>query len=107
MIKKYITSNKKMSIKQSSYFWNTCSGTLSAFQSVFFLMIITRVLNIVEAGIFTIAYTNANLFANIGRYGVRNYQATDVSHNFSFGDYLISKLVFLQLLIQMQIYLPI
>lgn len=93
MIKEFITSNKKMNIKQGSYFWNTCSGTLSAFQSVLFLMIITRVLNIVEAGIFTIAYTNANLFANIGRYGVRNYQATDVSHKFSFCDYLISRYI--------------
>lgn len=91
MIKNFLISNKKMSNQQSSYFWNTCSGTLSAFQSVIFLMVITRTLDLVEAGIFTIAYTNSNLFANIGRYGVRNYQATDVSHRFGFRDYLISR----------------
>lgn len=91
MIKNFLISNKKMSNQQSSYFWNTCSGTLSAFQNVIFLMIITRTLTLVEAGIFTIAYTNSNLFANIGRYGVRNYQATDVSHRFSFRDYLVSR----------------
>lgn len=91
MIKNFLISNKKMSNQQSSYFWNTCSGTLSAFQNVIFLMVITRTLTLVEAGIFTIAYTNSNLFANIGRYGVRNYQATDVSHRFSFKDYLVSR----------------
>ena len=91
MIKNFLLSNKKMSNQQSSYFWNTCSGTLSAFQNVIFLMVITRTLTLVEAGIFTIAYTNSNLFANIGRYGVRNYQATDVSHRFSFRDYLVSR----------------
>lgn len=91
MIKNFLISNKKMSNQQSSYFWNTCSGTLSAFQNVIFLMVITRTLTLVEAGIFTIAYTNSNLFANIGRYGVRNYQATDVSHRFSFRDYLVSR----------------
>lgn len=83
--------NKRMSIQQSSYVWNTCAGMVFGFQSVFLLMVITRVLGLYDAGIFTIAYANANLFLTIGKYGMRNYQATDVRGQFSFQEYVGSR----------------
>ena len=83
--------NKKISIQQSSFLWNMCGGMLNAFQSVLLLMVITRVLGLYEAGIFTIAYANANLFLTIGKYGMRNYQVTDVVKQFTFLEYLRSR----------------
>ncbi|MDE7328086.1 MAG: lipopolysaccharide biosynthesis protein [Lachnospiraceae bacterium] len=64
---------------------------LYAFQSVVLLMILTRTVGLVYAGVFTLAYANANLFLNIGKYGMRNYQVSDVEQQYSFGEYLLSR----------------
>lgn len=71
--------------------WNMIGSMLMAFQSVIFLMILTRTVGIVASGIFTIAYANANLFLNIGKYGVRNYQVSDVKNEYNFKEYLQSR----------------
>ncbi len=88
---RFLFENKKMSVQQSSYIWNMTAGMIFGFQSVFLLMVITRALGLYEAGLFTIAYANANLFLTIGKYGMKNYQATDVKNQFSFGEYLTSR----------------
>ncbi|WP_207657721.1 lipopolysaccharide biosynthesis protein [Faecalicatena contorta] len=66
---------------------------LMAFQSVIMLMILTRTLGLLEAGIFTIAYANANLFLTIGRYGMRYFQVSDVKAQFGFIEYKISRVI--------------
>lgn len=71
--------------------WNMVGSMLMAFQSVIFLMILTRTVGLVASGVFTIAYANANLFLNIGKYGMRNYQVSDVNNEFSFREYLSSR----------------
>lgn len=80
-------------VNKSSYIWNMIGSMLSAFQSVIMLMIITRALNLYEAGVFTLAYASANLFMNIGKYGMRNFQVSDVHHEFSFKDYAASRIL--------------
>ena len=65
-------------IEKSSYIWNMAGSMLMAFQSVIMLMILTRTVGLGEAGVFTIAYANASLFLNIGKYGMRNFQVSDV-----------------------------
>lgn len=78
-------------IERDSFIWNMTGSLLMAFQSVIFLMILTRTVGLVESGVFTIAYANANLFLNIGKYGMRNYQVSDVKNEFSFKEYLSSR----------------
>ena len=80
-------------IKKDSYLWNMLGSMLTAFQSVIMLMILTRTLGLTDAGIFTIAYANANLFLTIGKYGMRYYQVSDVKHQFSFKEYKASRIV--------------
>lgn len=80
-------------IERNSYIWNMSGSMLAAFQSVIMLMILTRVLGLVEAGILTIAYANANLFQNIGKYGMRNFQVSDVKGEFNFSEYKVSRIV--------------
>lgn len=80
-------------IKKDSYIWNMLGSMLTAFQSVIMLMILTRTLGLTDAGIFTIAYANANLFLTIGKYGMRYYQVSDVKHQFSFKEYKASRIV--------------
>ncbi len=71
--------------------WYMVGSFLMAFQSVILLMILTRTVGLVQSGIFTIAYANANLFLNIGKYGMRNYQVSDVKNEFNFNEYLNSR----------------
>lgn len=78
-------------IERASYIWNMLGSLLNAFQSVFFLMVLTRVLGIDEAGIFTIAYADANLFLNIGKFGMRYFQVSDYNDQFSFQQYVDSR----------------
>lgn len=74
-------------ISKDSYLWNMISTMLFAFQSVILLIILTRTVGLIESGIFTIAYANASLLLFVGKYGVRNYQVSDVKYQHSFGDY--------------------
>lgn len=66
---------------------------LNAFQSVVMLMVLTRACDLETAGVFTIAYASANLFLNIGNYGMRNYQASDVKPKYSFSTYARSRII--------------
>lgn len=74
-------------INKSTYIWNMIGSMLNAFQSVIFLMILTRVSDLSDSGIFTIAFADANLFLLIGKYGVRYFQASDVQGNYDFHNY--------------------
>lgn len=84
---------RKGLIERSAYLWNTVAGLLMAFQSVIMLVVLTRVCDIVVAGVFTIAYANANLFLNVGTFGMRQFQVTDRLGQFSFREYRFSRLV--------------
>ncbi len=90
-IKKFLTETKD--VERDSFIWNMIGSMLMAFQSVIMLMILTRILGLREAGIFTIAYANANLFLTIGKYGMRNFQVSDVREQFSFAEYKSSRMI--------------
>ena len=63
-IKAFLLNDQK--IERDSFIWNMAGSMLMAFQSVIMLMILTRTLGLKDAGIFTIAYANANLFLTVG-----------------------------------------
>lgn len=90
-------------IEQDSYLWNMTGSILTAFQSVIMLVILSRVTGLREAGILTIAYANANLFLTIGKFGMRNFQVSDVREQFSFKDYLISRWITVGLMVVMSV----
>ena len=80
-------------IERDSYLWNMFGSMLNAFQSVIFLVVLTRIVDLKESGFFVIAYANANLFLNIGKYGMRNFQVSDVNDQFSFKEYKYSRFI--------------
>lgn len=88
-------------IKRDSVIWNMAGSIIMAFQSVILLVILSRTVGLTEAGIFTIAYANANLFLTIGKYGMRYYQVSDTKGEFLFKEYYVSRWItsFLMLLI--------
>lgn len=91
LVKKFLT--RATDINKACYIWNLVYSILFGFQSVFILAILTRTVGLDEAGVFTIAYSNATLFLFIGKFGVRNYQVSDISNVHSFGDYFQSRLI--------------
>lgn len=88
-----LSSREVAKIERNAYIWNTLGGLVNAFQSVIMLMVLMRVSSAAVAGIFTIAYASANLFLNLGKYGMRSYQVSDVHQAYSFGTYLRSRVV--------------
>lgn len=88
-IEKFLTESKDIS--RDSYLWNIICSILIAFQSVVLLMVLTRTIGLEQAGIFTIANANANLFLNIGKYGMIYYQISDVKNRFTFREYVYSR----------------
>ena len=104
-MKKFILESKN--VQKDSFIWNMTGSMLMAFQSVILLMILTRTVGLTEAGIFTIAYANANLFLNIGKYGMRYFQVSDVKGQFTFSEYLYSRWISTAAMIIVSItYLP-
>lgn len=86
---------KHFLIKENNngYIWNTVAGLINASEAVVLSMVITRTNGLEDAGILTIAFAIGNLFANIGKFGVRNYQVSDMNGEFSFSNYFISRMI--------------
>ena len=73
--------------------WNTASGLINAAQSAVILIFISHLLSKTDVGIFTIAYALGNLFSTMGKYGVRNFQVTDIKNQYSFRDYINARVL--------------
>lgn len=89
MIKSFLYNAKDQ--EKSAYFWNTCAAMLNSFQTVFILMVISRIDPINDAGIFTIAFAIANLMMTIGKYGIRQFQVSDIKEKYSFKEYFSAR----------------
>lgn len=66
---------------------------LNSFQTVIILMVVSRIDEVTDAGNFVIAYAIANLLIMIGKYGVRQYQVSDVEEQYSFKDYFSIRVI--------------
>lgn len=89
--RKYLMNSK--SVDKSAYVWNTFAAMLNSFQTTLILLIITRMGNDYDGGVFTIAYAIGNLMMTIGKYGMRNFQATDVNEKYSYKEYIVSRYI--------------
>ena len=95
-LKNYLTYSKN--IERSGAVWNMIASMLTAFQSVILLIVITHTVGLIPAGIYTIGNTNSNLFLSIGKYGVRQFQVSDIKREFKFREYKIARVVSLLLM---------
>lgn len=86
MLKRWILG-KEQNMKRTSVIWNALGGALNAGQAAIILIFISYRQGLTVAGMVTIAYAVANLFLSICKYGIRNYQVTDVKEKFTFSDY--------------------
>lgn len=84
---------------KKDYVWNTAAGLINAAEAVFMSMVVTRMTGLADAGMLTMAFAVGNLVLPVGKFGVRNYQATDIENKFSFTTYLTARIVTVLLMI--------
>lgn len=84
--------NKEKNIKKA-FIWNMIGSTSYSAASFLYLLIVTRLCGVREAGFFSLSYATAQLILSIGRYGMRTYQATDLRHKYKFTEYGISRVI--------------
>jgi O-antigen/teichoic acid export membrane protein len=83
----------KCNVSRRSLVFNTTANALDAMQSLLLFVVVTRVCGVPEGGIFSIAMAVAYQMIVIGRYGMRDYQSTDIHKDFAFSTYFLSRLV--------------
>ena len=78
---------------RKNFVWNMIGSTFSAFNSFFFMIIVTRINGVNDAGIFTLSFSLACLFQVIGLYSGRTYQVTEINKKISDSDYFYLKII--------------
>lgn len=91
MLKRIYESNNKTYFK--NVIWNFVASGINGVESILILAIASRYTTLEKVGVLTISFTVANLLMNIGKFGVRGYQVTDISQEFSFIDYVKSRII--------------
>ncbi len=76
---------------KSGVIWNMAANLLFAFQSTIIFFVFQRLGNDSVSGMFRFVFTEATLFLMIGKYGLRDYQISDIKNKFSFFDYKAAK----------------
>ena len=76
-----------------NFIWNTLGTGFNAFNSLFFMIIVTRANGVDQAGIFTIAFSTACILYAIGLYAGRIYQVTELNKEISDKDFIVSRII--------------
>ncbi len=69
------------------YIWNTAGITTWGMVFPLLTIIITQLVGVEQAGMFTLAFVTGSLLMIVANYGVRTYQVSDINEDHSFADY--------------------
>ena len=83
----------KDNMLKKNFIWNSLGSTIYSFTSLFFMIIVTRINGVNEAGIFTFAFANACFLQVIGTYAGRTYQVTENNKNITDNDYVYNRII--------------
>lgn len=78
---------------KKKFIWNIVGTSFNAFNSLFFLIIVTRIQGLNDAGIFTLAFSTACILYVIGTYSGRIYQVTENNKNITDNDYIVNRII--------------
>lgn len=68
---------------KKDYFWNTLGTSLFSFNSLFLMIIVTRLNSLSDAGIFSFAYATAGIINYFALYSGRTYQISNTNKKFT------------------------
>ena len=72
---------------------NTIGSTIYAITSLIFLIVVTRINGVNQAGIFTFGFTFACLLISIGNYSTRSFQVTENDPNIKDEDFIYHRIL--------------
>lgn len=84
-----MSDDKKVMAK--NFIWNTIGTGFNSFNSLFFLILVTRINGIENAGIFSIAYATATILYTLALYSGRLCQVTDIENRIKDKDYIANR----------------
>lgn len=76
-----------------NFIWNIIGTGFNAFNSLFFMIAVTRINGVEDAGIFTLAFSTACILYMIGIYAGRIYQVTENDNKITNKDYILNKII--------------
>ena len=75
-----------------TFIWNSLGTGINSFNSLFFLIIVTRINGTETAGIFSLGYATACILYTLAMYSGRLCQVTDVEGKIKDKDYIATRL---------------
>lgn len=84
---------KKNKQFKKNFIWNILGTGFNAFNSLFFMITVTRINGLDNAGIFTIAFSTACIIYIIGVYAGRIYQVTEPDKTITDKEYIINRII--------------
>ncbi len=79
--------------KTNGFIWNSIGSGLVACQTAIVVFLCARLYTHEISGIVSFSYAAAILVYTISRYGIRNYQITDINEKYHFNDYLLARII--------------
>lgn len=92
---------------KKNFVWNIIGTTFNSFNSLFFMIIITRINGLEDAGIFTLAFSTACILYIIGTYAGRIYQVTEENEKITDKDYIANRIITCAIIIVISIFFVI
>lgn len=78
---------------KKNFIWNILGTGFNAFNSLFFMIAVTRINGVDNAGIFTIAFSTACIIYIVGVYAGRIYQVTEPDKSITDKEYIINRII--------------
>lgn len=83
----------KPATKSGIFFWNMAGSVCNAANTVLMTLIITRICGAETAGIYSLALAVGQIVSPVAYFEVRNFQVSDIRHEFSFSEYHLFRLI--------------
>lgn len=78
---------------KKSFLWNTVGSGLNSCNSLLFLVVVTRLNGLINAGIFTLSFATACMFYVIATYSGRTYQVTETDDKINDNDFICHRII--------------
>ncbi len=75
------------------FVWNSIGVGLWGMVFPILTIVVTQLVGVEQAGMFSLAFVTALMLMFVGNYGVRTYQASDLDEEHSFADYQVHRVV--------------
>lgn len=78
---------------KKDFYWNILGSTMYGFSSMLLIVGVNFICGASVSGMFSVTFVTAQMLMYLGNYGVRVYQASDISEKYSFSNYLYHRML--------------